>query len=74
MTDPKLSYFTQNLTLVNTKMRFGEAGFDVDQQELTQVVDEVAFNLHKAYLDILNLERAILFGFQLVRKLVVNLR
>ena len=27
LTDPKLSYFTQNLTLVNKKMRFGEAGF-----------------------------------------------
>lgn len=50
LTDPKLSYFIQNLMLVNSKMRFGEEGFDVEQQELTQVLDEVAFNLHGIYL------------------------
>ena len=42
LTDPKLSYFIQNLSLVNTKMRFGEARFAVRQGELSQVLDEVA--------------------------------
>lgn len=51
LNDPKLSYFIQNLTLVNTKMRFGEAGFSVKQDELTQILDEVVFNLHKSYLE-----------------------
>lgn len=53
LTDPKLSYFIRNLSLVYTKMRFGEAGFDVEQQELTQVLDEVAFNLDKSYHEIM---------------------
>ncbi len=51
LTDPKLSYFIQNLTLVNAKMRFGEAGAEIEQQEITQVLDEVVFNLHKTYLE-----------------------
>lgn len=51
LNDPKLFYFIQNLTLVNTKMRFGEAAFGLKQNELIQVLDEVAFNLHKSYLE-----------------------
>jgi HEPN domain-containing protein len=53
LNDPKLSYFIQNLTLVNTKMRFGEARSSVKGEELTQVLDEVAFNLNKSYLEIM---------------------
>lgn len=51
--DPKLSYFIQNLTLVNTKMRFGEVGFTIKSDELVQVLDEVAFNLDKSYREII---------------------
>jgi len=53
MDDPKLSYFIRNLTLVNTKMRFGEAGFNIKSDELIEVLDEVAFNLDKSYREII---------------------
>lgn len=53
LTDPKLSYFIENLLLVYNKMRFGEAGFTVKQDELIQVLDEVAFNLNESYLAVM---------------------
>lgn len=53
LNDPKLSYFIRNLTLVNTKMRFGEVGFNIKGDELTQVLDEVAFNLDQSYREIM---------------------
>ena len=58
LTNPKLSYFIENLNLVHAKMRFGEAGFGVKQQELIQVLDEVAFNLNKTYLNMMKCKDA----------------
>ena len=40
-------------------MRFGEGGFDVEQKELTQVLDEVAFNLDKSYRDIMKTKEKV---------------
>jgi len=61
LTDQKLRYFIENLTLVNARMRFGEGGFTVEQQELTQILDEVAFNLNKTYLDMIKSKHAPLY-------------
>jgi HEPN domain-containing protein len=49
LTEPKLKYFIQNLAPIYFKMRFGEVGFSIKNDELIQVLDEVAFNLDKAY-------------------------
>jgi len=53
LTDTKLRYFIQNLSLVNSAMRFGEARFEVETDELIQVLDEVVYNLDRAYLQIM---------------------
>jgi HEPN domain-containing protein len=44
LTEPKLSYFIQNLTLVYTAMRFGEGRSNVKNAEVIQVLDEVVYN------------------------------
>jgi HEPN domain-containing protein len=49
--EPKLSYFIRSLWHVYTKMRFGEAGFNVQINESIQILNEVAFNLHKSYIE-----------------------
>lgn len=60
--EPKLSYFIQNLILVNTKMRFGEVGYTVKSDELVQVLDEIAFNLDKSYREVMkNKEKCPLY-------------
>ena len=61
LNDPKLSYFIQNLTLVYTNMRFGESTFSVNEDELIQVLDEVAFKLDKSYREIINREPCPLY-------------
>jgi|SRR5208282_1610265 len=53
LTDTKLSYFIENLARVNSAMRFGEARFEVQTDELIQVLDEVAFNLDMSYREIM---------------------
>jgi HEPN domain-containing protein len=49
LTEPKLEYFIRNLAPVYFKMRFGEVGFSIKNDELIQVLDEVAFNLNNSY-------------------------
>jgi len=51
--NPKARYFLDNLKEAYSSMRFGEAKTTVEEQEVIQVLDEIAFQLLKIYAEII---------------------
>jgi HEPN domain-containing protein len=49
LTDERLKVFIESLSLAYGKMRFGEAGFDINTKELCFALDEVAYSLDRLY-------------------------
>ena len=49
LTDERLKAFIESLSLAYGKMRFGEAGFDINTKELYLALDEVVYNLDRLY-------------------------